>query len=367
MLVQIGSSWPSEINGGIQTYFKSYSYNLNKIDNSCKYYVVGSDKVKKESYGTVDTLSSLNDSKIKRFFYNTKKILNHIKQKDIICVHYLPNVIGVIPFLNKSNFILHFHGPAALEARVEGKNKFYCFILKAVEKYIYSKPMYITTLSSAFKDILIKEYGVSESNIFVIPGGVEVKRNIINTKKSNDDEFTLLSVRRLVNRVGVDLLVYAVAELIDEGYNIKLNLAGSGPLYSELEKIILDRKLQKKIILHGRVSDEKLKELYISSNLYVVPTRALEGFGMVVLESLSHGLPVIVTNIGGLPEIISGLSSSLIIDEATVGSIKEKIKYFYLNRNVLPCHNKCISYARKYSWEHIVEEHYKLYKKFNVV
>jgi len=66
----------------------------------------------------------------------------------------------------------------------------------------------------------------------------------------------------------------------------------------------------------GKVSDADLVGLYRSAALTVVPSTALEGFGLVVLESLACGTPVVATDVGGLPEALAGLDMSLIVHAA---------------------------------------------------
>ncbi|WP_176324621.1 glycosyltransferase family 4 protein, partial [Burkholderia vietnamiensis] len=102
----------------------------------------------------------------------------------------------------------------------------------------------------------------------------------------------VLAVRRLVRRMGLE-------DLIDA--------AGLG----------------EHVKLLGFVPDEHLAALYRAATVSVVPTVALEGFGLITVESLASGTPVLVTPVGGLPEAVSGLSEELVLGGTGTAAIAQ--------------------------------------------
>jgi glycosyltransferase involved in cell wall biosynthesis len=98
---------------------------------------------------------------------------------------------------------------------------------------------------------------------------------------------------------------------------VLLLIAGKGPLHDALSARIEDLGLQRHVRLLGYVPDADLALAYRAADLSVVPTVALEGFGLITVESLAAGTPVLVTPVGGLPETVQALAPNLILPAAT--------------------------------------------------
>lgn len=123
----------------------------------------------------------------------------------------------------------------------------------------------------------------------------------------------VLSVRRLVPRMGLTDLVEATRLLEARGRALHLAIAGSGPAQDTLERQIAKAGLDDRVTLLGRVDDERLPALYRAADLFVLPTRSLEGFGMATAEALASGLPVVATDAGANAELLTNLSGSALV------------------------------------------------------
>lgn len=99
----------------------------------------------------------------------------------------------------------------------------------------------------------------------------------------------LFCIRRLVRRMGIDRLIHAMAEVVKSHPDVRLFIGGDGPMRAEYEALIDELGLIKNVTLLGRVSDEKLVQYYQAADISVVPTLALEGFGLITVESLACG------------------------------------------------------------------------------
>jgi glycosyltransferase involved in cell wall biosynthesis len=103
--------------------------------------------------------------------------------------------------------------------------------------------------------------------------------------------------------------------------------------------------------LLGYVPDEQLPRMYRAADLSIVPTVALEGFGLIAAESLAAGTPVLVTPIGGLPEVVQGLAADLVLPAATEGAIAAGLASALTGRTRLPSEAACSEFARThYGW-----------------
>jgi glycosyltransferase involved in cell wall biosynthesis len=110
--------------------------------------------------------------------------------------------------------------------------------------------------------------------------------------------------------------------------------------------MVEQRGLQNHVRFLGFVADEMLPHLYRAADLSVVPTRALEGFGLVAAESIAAGTPALVTPIGGLPEVVSGLSPNLIFASPEALDLAEGTVQALLGRVAMPSDIACRAYVQ---------------------
>jgi glycosyltransferase involved in cell wall biosynthesis len=97
--------------------------------------------------------------------------------------------------------------------------------------------------------------------------------------------------------------------------------------------------------LLGFVTDDDLPFLYRAADLSVVPSVALEGFGLIAAESLAAGTPCLVTPVGGLPEIVTGLCTDLVLPDTETSTLAAGIKAALRGELKLPGDTSCRAYA----------------------
>ena len=151
--------------------------------------------------------------------------------------------------------------------------------------------------------------GVSPSRIHVIPNGVDPTRfdagssRSVRTESEPDDGRTILFVGRLVKEKGVSNLLEAIKHLTGQGSQANLLIVGDGPMREQLTREALDLDLDGSVHFTGFVDSSTLVSLYRSSDVCVVPSLH-EPFGMVALEAMAAGTPAVVSDVGGLSEIV---------------------------------------------------------------
>ena len=151
----------------------------------------------------------------------------------------------------------------------------------------------------------VLRFGYPRARIALVPGGADAARFVPAAKMAvrrslglPEDRRLLLSVRRLAARMGLDRLIAAMPAVVAEHPDVLLLIGGQGPERQRLGQLIESLKLQGHIRLVGFIPDEQLAASYQASDLFVLPTIALEGFGLVTVEALASGTPVIGTPVG---------------------------------------------------------------------
>ena len=142
------------------------------------------------------------------------------------------------------------------------------------------------------------------------------------------EKTVFFTVRRFVPRMGLDRLVSAAGMLRDQGLDFHLYIAGKGPLRAEIESQIARLDLETRVRLVGSVSEQQLALMYSAADAFVIPTRALECFGLVAVEAMSAGTPVLSTPVGALPEIINRIEPKWLARDNSAEGIAHLMKSF---------------------------------------
>jgi glycosyltransferase involved in cell wall biosynthesis len=162
----------------------------------------------------------------------------------------------------------------------------------------------------------------------VIPMGVRQAQNppLLN----GSDRHIILFVGRLVEWKGIDTLIRSMIIVRKAIPGSSLNIVGEGPLREPLQRLVQDARLTGTVSFCGGVSNEDLEKLYNSASVFVLPSRpynslVMEGLGVVLLEAMSHGVPVIGSNVGGIPDIINDGKNGFLFPCEDEKDLSEKI------------------------------------------
>ncbi|MGF1487114.1 MAG: glycosyltransferase family 4 protein [Prochloraceae cyanobacterium] len=362
----VGNSWFPHMSGGLNRYVYELIHNL--ADNGDRIQLCGIDLPENYPNPSISfvNLASPNSSLLKRLRSTRSNFLNsEIVTPDAINLHFALYSFPIISSLPENIPITFtFHGPWAFEGEKEGNNKLSVYFKQWLEQRVYNKCDRFIVLSKAFGKILQQNYDICESKIKVIPGGVDIEKfkPKLSQQQAREklnfpiDRPIIFTPRRLVRRMGIENLLVALAEVKTTIPDIWLAIAGKGVLRAELERRSRELNLEKQVKFLGFLPDEDLPIAYQAANLTVIPSKYLEGFGLILLESLACGTPVICTPVGGMPEILNDFSPQLIGESTESKAIANLLKTALKGEISLPTREACRNYViNNYNWKEIAE------------
>ena len=242
-----------------------------------------------------------------------------------------------------------------------------------VEKDSMSKvDSIIVSTKSELEDIR-KLYGILDEKIKVIPPGVNLElfrpMNKIESKKSLGlyGNNVILYVGRIDPIKGLYTLLDSVFNLNDS-YNIKLIIVGGELNKSQdlinLQNYTADKNKSHIVDFVGIVDQSNLPIYYNAADLFLL-TSYYESFGLSVLESLSCGTPAIVSDVGGLSNLIDNGVNGYLVNDISPKSFKTYIEYFFKNINIKKSSIECRKKAEYYQWSKSGRSMFNLYKEIS--
>ncbi len=180
----------------------------------------------------------------------------------------------------------------------------------------------LVAVSEDIKSYLVDTVGVPPGRVTVIPNGIAVedyRRDGIDVELArrslgcSDDEFLICAVGNLYPVKGHCYLIRAMAKLVPDHPKLRLVIAGRGGEQAALEQLIAELFLQDNVSLLGFRDD--IKNILLASDLFVMPSLS-EGLPLSLLEAMAAKRPVVVTDVGGMPQVIKNDVMGLVVPPA---------------------------------------------------
>lgn len=272
--------------------------------------------------------------------------------------------------------IYNFHSPSHEEYLLmhSCRSKLLNFIpamaRRIIEGFCLKRATHITVESDYMKEKVKRIHHINRNRITVNPGGVDLDRfrpfkNRNRLKEEVDyseGKIHLLTVRNLEPRMGLDNLLKAVHLLKETIPTIQLIIVGEGVERKNLENLIDELRLSNEVTMTGFAPKEILPKYYAAADFFIIPTRDLEGFGLVTPEAMACGTPVLGTPVGGTKEILSKFTPQFIFQdsspEAMADGIRKAIQFFVNDpKGYRSLRKDCRKYAQdNYSWQRHVHQ-----------
>lgn len=308
-------------------------------------------------------------------FFVLKRVLKEYKP-DIVHLHTMNQVTPSVLFLlKKYPTVMTLHGPESFLSKLlvwflqpsHFKHKLYdkkdlnmigkltYFYFNSIQKFLYKFGLKKVDVFIAPSKYIQNLAETDVSPIIHLPNFIELRK--FHELTSN---YNLLFVGRLEKLKGVEFLIQAMHSIIKVFPQATLTIIGDGSYKTELFNMTKRLQLEEYIQFIGWVENKDLDTHYEKASIVVVPSVWVETFGIVILEAMSAGRPVIGTNVGGIPEIIDDEVNGFLVEPQNPEQIAEKVIKLFLDGKLLKELGRS---ARKKAEEFSVEKHVEKLEK----
>ena len=234
-------------------------------------------------------------------------------------------------------------------------------VFKYIERIIYNRYISVAAISDGVKGSLQEWLGSDVSNkVCTIMNGARLFP--FKERESLGKCIKFISVGSLIPKKGFDRTIKALSKLEDIDWQYEI--IGEGPSRLELEQLIASLGLQDKVILSGWTL--ALEERYHNANIQLIPSRD-EGFGLIAIEGMSTGLPVIASNLDGINEVVSNSVDScfLVKNSNDIGEWVNTIKSCInaLEKDLVYISQESYQHSQKFSLEKMTKSYVDLYSQ----
>lgn len=197
-----------------------------------------------------------------------------------------------------------------------------------------------------------KELGVVASRLHRIPMGVDVATRFIPSKLQEKASHPIvLFVGRLTQEKGCDRLVAALAHVVGRYPHVRAEIIGDGPERNRLQSMAVSSGLEARISFLGALPSSSLPARFQAASVCVVPS-LYEGFGLVAVEAMACGRPVVVSDIPSLREIAANGEAALLVPPGDVAALAQAISGLLISPSARSSLSlRARSRAESYSWE----------------
>ncbi|MFO7736147.1 MAG: glycosyltransferase [bacterium] len=273
----------------------------------------------------------------KRFLYTTIRHSGNFskifKSRPFSLIHaqFGPSAVYAEPFAKKYDLplICTFGGidVAALEAPLLKKPDYWFYRVHAPS--MFKRVDRVLAVSKNLADRLVA-VGMPKDKVHVFYRGIEIPESVPERNRTSDMPAEFLMVGRLVEKKGFFYGLKAFAEGIKEGKKAKMHIIGSGPMEKNLKNSVRKNNIEKHVSFSGQLSQKEVFSAMNKADILIVPSITpaggdTEGVPNVIKEANSRALPAVVSNHGGLPEVVNDGITGFITAEKDIRKLKDRM------------------------------------------
>ena len=305
------------------------------------------------------------------FSFRARRVID-FEQYDVIHGTMMPaSTVAVTPFNDiDAPVVVTSHGTSlgetkavALETPADYLLKFFFHPMNIVMDYLAGRDAdQVIAISDHAYEQLTTQYGLDEDDVAMIPHGVDTDWFYPREEQHpavDSEKTTLLYVGRLGARKGLDLALRALAAVDDD--EIEFLIAGTGRHEETLRELTQELGISHQVHFLGYVPDEELPILYSSADVFILPS-TYEGFGLVLLEAMACGTPVIGADAGGIPTAIKDGKYGLVV-ERKISKLREVISQLQDGKVRSEMELEASRERQSMTWEKTVRDVEKTYSR----
>lgn len=242
-----------------------------------------------------------------------------------VYVHYVAH--SSIPILlantfRKKRIVAHAHGGDVIPYPNESRKV--SFIKRKLANALLKRAELTIVPSNYFKEVVIKEFALCSESIIVSPsGGIDCKLFSPNQIKpfngANNCHFGYAG--RLVEGKGLDTLLFAFDKFVVEHQHVKLSVVGSGPMNGWAQAFVKERGLEQNVSFTPLLPQQELASFFQSLDFLVFPSELNESLGLVGLEAMAVGTPVIGSGAGGMLDYLTHQQTGWVFDKGNFANL----------------------------------------------
>ncbi|MBO1264000.1 glycosyltransferase family 4 protein [Proteiniclasticum sp. SCR006] len=303
------------------------------------------------------------------------------KKYDVVFCYQTSPITMFVPGLvyakkNKVKTVLYSTDlwPESVKAMNIKENTIFYRIITNLSRRIYKAADKILVSSPSFKNYIKDLHGIDISTIGYLPQYTDeevVSENELHYQGIKEVmEFTFAGNIGIVQ--DVDVLLHATAELVKKGYNLKVNIVGSGTSLSKMIELSEKLKLNEFVDFHGRKTHYELNDIYKNTDVCVLTLKDLGFIGKTIPSKLqtyfAKGKPVVAATSGDSQYIIKDSNAGFCVESGNISGLADIMEKYILNRKLLTAHseNALMYYNRNFSRDKFFRELYSYLEGQNV-
>ena len=305
-------------------------------------------------------------------------LFNQIKNSDFDIIHlhgyghFLTDYAGILCWIFKKKSILTVHGFPSTPEKNGGILKIiYDVYSRTLGRFALAHATRITIVSRSLEEELVNKHKIDRNKISIVPNGIDLDeyKNIKESYEFREkynisrDSLLILSIGRLSWMKGFQYLIEAMPEILKQRTDAKLVIIGNdGGYEAELKNLIKKLDLDGKVILTGFFDNPIKGKAIKDADIFVIPS-IIETFGLVSLEAMAVGKPIVSTNVGGLKDILKYDKNAILINPENSHELSEAIKRLLIDENISSnLISNAIEDVKKYEWKKVSEYYINLFK-----
>ena len=222
----------------------------------------------------------------------------------------------------------------------------------------------VTAVSADMKSRVLS-LGARPDRVHVIPNGVSINEFELcegRRRRAYDSQPYILYLGRLIKTKGVDVLIRAFAEICKDHPTLSLKIAGDGAEMEALKELARSLYMSEHINFLGTVRGES-KVCLLSGALFLACPSREESFGIVNLEAMASGLPVVATKIGGILDVIQDGENGFLIEPDDAGQLTEKMRLLLESHELRQRMSlRALQSVSRFDWSHIIQDYLRVYR-----